>query len=99
MKNQLAIHQRKGSFSDRWIAYCVEQEIPYKIVNCFDSNIIQQLADASGLLWHWSHDDPSERLVGHQLIRAVEAMGIHVFPNASTCWHFDDKIAQKYLLE
>jgi glutathione synthase/RimK-type ligase-like ATP-grasp enzyme len=99
MKNQLAIHQRKGSFSDRWIAYCEEQEIPYKIVNCFDSNIIQQLADVSGLLWHWSHDDPSERLVGYQLIRAVEAMGIHVFPNASTCWHFDDKIGQKYLLE
>ncbi len=26
-------------------------------------------------------------------------MGISVFPNDSTCWHFDDKIAQKYLLE
>ncbi len=26
-------------------------------------------------------------------------MGIPVFPNTSTCWHYDDKIGQKYLLE
>jgi glutathione synthase/RimK-type ligase-like ATP-grasp enzyme len=30
---------------------------------------------------------------------AAEAMGIAVFPNTTTCWHFDDKVAQKYLLE
>lgn len=99
MKNQIAIHHRQGSFSDRWIAYCEEQGIPYKVVNCLASDIIQQLAHAEGLLWHWYHDDPSEQLIARQLLRAVEAMGIPVFPNASTCWHFDDKIGQKYLLE
>jgi glutathione synthase/RimK-type ligase-like ATP-grasp enzyme len=26
-------------------------------------------------------------------------MGLQVFPDTDTCWHFDDKIAQKYLLE
>ncbi len=26
-------------------------------------------------------------------------MGIPVFPNTKTCWHFDDKVGQKYLLE
>jgi glutathione synthase/RimK-type ligase-like ATP-grasp enzyme len=30
---------------------------------------------------------------------AAEAMGVAVFPNMATCWHFDDKVAQKYLLE
>jgi glutathione synthase/RimK-type ligase-like ATP-grasp enzyme len=30
---------------------------------------------------------------------AAEAMGVAVFPNTSTCWHFDDKVGQKYLLE
>jgi glutathione synthase/RimK-type ligase-like ATP-grasp enzyme len=29
----------------------------------------------------------------------LELKGISVFPNIKTCWHFDDKIAQKYLLE
>ncbi len=26
-------------------------------------------------------------------------MGIKVFPNSDTCWHYDDKVGQKYLLE
>ncbi|MDZ7775700.1 MAG: hypothetical protein U5L09_08950 [Bacteroidales bacterium] len=42
---KIAIHNRPGSFSDRWIEYCKKQEIPYKIVNCYDNNIIQQLND------------------------------------------------------
>ena len=96
---RLAIHHREGSFSDRWIAYCEEHAIPYKVVNCLASNIIQQLASANYLLWHWSHGDPCEQLMARHVIMAAEAMGIGVFPSISTCWHFDDKVAQKYLLE
>jgi glutathione synthase/RimK-type ligase-like ATP-grasp enzyme len=33
------------------------------------------------------------------VIAAAEKTGIKVFPNTATCWHFDDKVAQKYLLE
>jgi glutathione synthase/RimK-type ligase-like ATP-grasp enzyme len=29
----------------------------------------------------------------------LQTQGIVVFPNVNTCWHFDDKVAQKYLLE
>src|SRR5690606_38856884 len=28
-----------------------------------------------------------------------ETLGVLVFPGTSTCWHYDDKIGQKYLLE
>lgn len=99
MTVQLAIHRREGSFSDRWIAYCDSQEVQYKVVNCLDSTIIQQLSSSNGLLWHWSHGDPREQLIARHVIRAAEMMGVKVFPSTSTCWHFDDKIAQKYLLE
>jgi glutathione synthase/RimK-type ligase-like ATP-grasp enzyme len=37
--------------------------------------------------------------MARQVIMAAEAMGVAVFPSTATCWHFDDKIAQKYLLE
>lgn len=99
MTGQLAIHHREGSFSDRWIAHCAQQGIPYKVVNCLDSDIMKQLSSSSALLWHWSHGDPREQLVAHSVITAAEAMGVKVFPGSSTCWYFDDKIAQKYLLE
>jgi glutathione synthase/RimK-type ligase-like ATP-grasp enzyme len=96
---RLAIHHREGSYSDRWIAYCNMHAIPYKVVNCLASNIMQQLAYSEALLWNWVQGDPREQLMARHVIRAAEAMGMTVFPSTSTCWHFDDKIAQKYLLE
>ncbi len=95
----LAIHEHQGSFSDRWIKYCDEKSIPYKIVNCYDSDIIAQLKVCDGLMWHWSHDDYRDQNFARQLIFAVEKIGIKVFPNFDSCWHFDDKVGQKYLLE
>ncbi|NSW87072.1 MAG: hypothetical protein HPY84_12210 [Syntrophobacteraceae bacterium] len=38
-------------------------------------------------------------MFARQLIYALESFGIHIFPNSRTCFHFDDKLAQKYLLE
>lgn len=99
MTIQLAIHHREGSFSDRWITYCELQGIQYKIVNCLDSDIIAQLRYSDFLLWHWHHGDAREQLMARDVIMAAEMMGINVFPSTLTCWHFDNKIAQKYMLE
>jgi glutathione synthase/RimK-type ligase-like ATP-grasp enzyme len=99
MTVQLAIHPRERSFSGRWMAYCDEHKIPYRLVNCLDSAIIAQLASVDALLWHWPQQDPRMQLMARQVIMAAEAMSVAVFPNTATCWHFDDKVAQKYLLE
>ena len=50
-------------------------------------------------MWHWSHLDSRARLFAQQLTYSLEKKGLKVFPDSRTCWHFDDKIAQKYLLE
>ena len=96
---KIAIHNRKGSFSDHWIRYCDDHNIPYKIVNCYESDIISQLFDCNGLMWHWSHTDYRAQNFAKQLVASVENLGLKVFPNTNTCWHFDDKVGQKYLLE
>src|SRR5688500_5578318 len=96
MTGQLSIHHREHSYSDRWTAYCDMHSIPYRAVNCLDSGIMKQLASSAGLLWHWDQADPREQVAARHVIKAAEAMGVAVFPNTSTCWHFDDKIAQKY---
>ncbi len=96
---KLAIHNRPGSFSDRWIKYCSKHDIEYRIVNCYDTGIVNQLKDVTGLLWHWAHYEHAAQLAARQIISSVEKMGIKVFPDISTCWHFDDKVGQKYLLE
>ena len=99
MTKGLAIHDRKNSYSDRWIAYCDEHAIPYRLVNCLKPDIIHQLSSSNALLWNWYHADPREQLMARNLIMAAETMGLTVFPSTATCWHFDDKIAQKYVLE
>ncbi|HRN83104.1 MAG TPA: hypothetical protein PK666_12090, partial [Nitrosomonas europaea] len=99
MKGKIAIHARPGSFSDCWIKYCQQKNIPYKTVDCHSSDIIEELGDCSFLMWNWSQTYAEDMLIARGLIKAVESMGIRVFPNSETCWYFDDKVAQKYLME
>ena len=96
---KIAIHHRPGSFSDRWIAYCQQKSIDYKIVNCYDSDIVEQVKDCDALMWHHHHADYKDALTAKRILFALEHAGVKVFPNFHTGWHFDDKVAQKYLLE
>jgi glutathione synthase/RimK-type ligase-like ATP-grasp enzyme len=96
---KIAIHDNAGSFSDRWISYCLENKIDFKKVNCYDSDIINILDDCDGLMWNWNQIDYKAMLCARQLTKSLEHKGIKVFPDTNTSWHFDDKVGQKYLLE
>lgn len=95
----IAIQPRPGSFSDRWIEYCRERALPFRLVDCYSHEVIATLRECSALLWHIGHGIPADLLMGRHVLDAAEVMGLRVFPNWATQWHFDDKIAQKYLLE
>jgi glutathione synthase/RimK-type ligase-like ATP-grasp enzyme len=96
---KIGIHSTKGFFSDRWIAYCNANGISYKLVDCYRTDIISQLADCDALMWHFNHKSPKASKFAKQLLFSVQASGKKVFPDYNTAWHFDDKVGQKYLLE
>ena len=96
---KIGIHHAEGFFSQRWIVYCKAKGISYKLVNCYDTDIIAQLADCDALMWHFNHKGSKDSKFAKQLLYAVQAAGKKVFPDYRTSWHFDDKVAQKYLLE
>lgn len=96
---KIAIHHRKDSFSDRWIAYCEENDIEYKIVNAYANDIIQQVEDCEAFMWHFHQGDYRDMQFAKALIFSLEARGIKCFPDSRTCWHFDNKVWEKYLLE
>ena len=96
---KIAIHHRKGSFSDRWIAYCEQNNIEYKIVNAYANDIIYQVEGCNCFMWHFHQADYRDMQFAKSLVLSLEARGVKCFPNSQTCWHFDDKVAQKYLLE
>ena len=99
MLMKIGIHHTEGFFSERWIAYCMANEISYKLVDCYNSDIIQQLSDCDALMWHFNHNSPKASKFAKQLLFSVQSSGKKTFPDYNTVWHFDDKVAQKYLLE
>ena len=96
---KIAIANKEGGFTQRWITYCERNHIDYKIVDCYSTNIIQDLHDCDVLMWHHSHANYKDVLFAKQLLYALEQSGKKVFPDFNTVWHFDDKVGQKYLLE
>lgn len=96
---KIAIHYKENDFSSKWIDYCEQNKLDYKIVNCYDNNIIDQLGDCDALMWHFNQSNPKDTLFAKQLLFAVESAGKKVFPNFNSSWFFDDKVGQKYLLE
>ena len=96
---KIAIHHTPGSFSERWINYCEEKGISYKVVNAYDSDIIEQVRDCDAFMWHHHHANYKDALFAKQLLYSLQIAGKKVFPDFNTGWHFDDKVGQKYLLE
>jgi len=96
---KIAIHNKENGFSKRWVKYCEDSNINFKIVNCFDNDIIRQVEDCDIVMWHFSHIALKDSLAAKSILFSLEHAGIKVFPDFKTAWHFDDKVAQKYLLE
>ncbi len=50
-------------------------------------------------MWRWAHFNGMSR-IARRLLPVVEyEMKLAVYPDQNTCWHYDDKIAQAYLLK
>lgn len=70
-----------------------------KKIDRFDSNLVKELIDCDGFIWRFFHA-PGSRLHAKRLLFAIEhGIDIPVFPDWKTAWHYDDKIAQTYLLQ
>ena len=97
---KIAIHHRKTSYSEHWIEYCKKHNIQYKIVDAYANDILEQVSDCDAFMWHHHFHQYKDYLFAKQLIYVIEKqMGKITFPNIDTCWHYDDKVGQKYLLE
>jgi len=87
------------SFRPNWVNYCKKNNIDFQLVNAYDNDIIEQLKDCSIFLFNFHHTKIEDFHFAKSLIFSIQQAGIKVFPDFNTGWHFDDKLAQKYLLE
>jgi glutathione synthase/RimK-type ligase-like ATP-grasp enzyme len=93
---RIGIHARENSFSERWISYCLNNNITFKIIDCNSLNVINEIKNENitHVLWHLNHASHREQTIAPYLLNCLEEMGIGVFPNYATRQHFNDKIAQ-----
>lgn len=97
----IAIHVNPGSFSDRWIHACKEKNIPYIEVDVFSVDFLDTIKAraVTVVLFHPSMGSVASFFLSKSLSRSLEIAGVQVFPKDKDLWHFDDKIAQKYMFE
>jgi len=89
----------KYSYSHRWVEYLTEQKIKVKKIDLKHPEVIDLVSDCDGVMWHWYHI-PDDKQSAPKILDAIETnLGIPVFPNHHTRWHYDEKISQYYLLE
>lgn len=87
------------SFSDRWIELAEERSIDVKIVNARAPDFFDTLSECDGFLWRFGFS-ALELAHAKRVVQAVHhGMGIPTFPSMRAAWHFEDKIAQFYLLK
>lgn len=105
MNVRVAIHQRtgeivhSGSWSLPWIALCQNEGIDHEVIDCFQGDVIGRLRNFDVLLFHFDHYVYSDMLHARSILYAAREMGLKIFPDFPDAWHFDDKVAQSYLLE
>ncbi|MDG4944798.1 hypothetical protein NMK71_00075 [Weeksellaceae bacterium KMM 9713] len=96
---KIGIQQNPKGFAVKWIKYCEKNKIDYKLIDVCSNDVIQSLKDCDAFMWHTDHLSRKDYQIAKRLLTAVEHAGKVCFPSIYENWHYDDKVAQKYLLE
>src|SRR5690554_6097720 len=94
---QEKLHSTNWSLA--WQKYCEENSIFYKVINPYKIGVINELMKFDIILWHYSNYSFKDMLMAKNILFTLEDQGKKVFPSFKDAWHFDDKLAETYLLE
>lgn len=98
----VAIHPDRAwgaPYSDKWTESLCSRGVEVRVVDLLRGDFLAQVRGCDGVMWRWGHVE-QEKQSAKQILYAIEhCLGIPVFPNSRTSWHFDHKIPQWYLLK
>jgi glutathione synthase/RimK-type ligase-like ATP-grasp enzyme len=94
----VGIQKEQAGFHGKWAEFLEQHGAGVQWLDLLAGDPIEQARACDGIMWHWYHD-PDHKQSARTILHVVETeLGIPVFPDLSTAWHFDDKIAQAYIL-
>ena len=98
----IGIHPDKNgteSFSDGWASALQARGIKIRWLDLLAPDALEQARGCDGVMWRYIHF-PSQKQIANVVLYMIEnQLGIPVFPDINTRWHYDDKVAQSYLLK
>lgn len=87
------------NWANVWAEHCQENSIDFVFLDLFRCDPIEELKGFQILLWHFDQYNHAEMLEARSILYSAKKMGLKVFPDYNDVWHFDDKIAEMYLLQ
>lgn len=98
--NQQLSSGRWQSFSKRWHELAQESGITTREIDIFSSNQdwFGELNHCDAFMWWFAQPLSIIRPGRHLVTALIHGRKIPTFPDFNTIWHFDDKIAEYYLL-
>lgn len=86
------------SWGEEWMSACREKNISCVLVDWRKPDAFEELLRHKVVLWHFSHYSADEMKFARPILDALSAAGCLVYPGRADADHFDDKVAQAYLL-
>lgn len=68
-------------------------------LNPSDKQLLSKVKSVDYVIFRWVHVDNHHQIAKTLLPVIEKFMGKPCYPSQDTCWHYDDKIKQKFLLE
>lgn len=85
-------------FATKWQRALENIGVSVEFVDLFHPEFWKCISASDGFMWRHRHI-PDNKIKALRLLGTIEyGMKIPVFPDIKTCWHYDDKIAQYYML-
>lgn len=101
---KIAICQRKRRYQHStnwtvpWIEHCDKNNLNYEVIDFYANKAIERLNNFDCLLWYIIPYSLADMLEARSILYSAKVQGLKVFPDFNDIWHFDDKVAETYLL-
>jgi len=96
----VGIHRADEGYHEKWAEFLQARGVEVRWLDLLRTDALEQVKGCDAVMWHWPHYPHELRWVARPLLHVLETeLRIPTFPDLATSWHYDDKIAQAYLLE
>lgn len=87
------------SYSEKWAEFLRTRGVEVRSLNLLSAGALEDASQCDGIMWRFAHH-PQEKQSAQRVLYAIEhCLGIPVYPDSRTSWHFDEKVAQAYILQ